>query len=405
MYDPAVGKRKISACMITKNEAHTIERALASLAGLADEIIVLDTGSTDETPAIARHMGAQVYSYVWHDDFAAARNASLRYARNEWIFVLDADEAVSPRDHKKIRSIMDEEGYLGAWLYQRNYFEDPSAENWCVNTTDYEEGKQFAGYSDVPVLRFFRNLPTICFEGIVHEVVDDCLEGRKVKFTDVPIHHYRRDFRGEKTREKQEKYLALLLKAYERTPDDTKVLFLLGRQFLDLEQYPHAAGYLARAVELGSRSEQVHVNLALAYFHCTLYQEAIETLERVIQFNPRYAEALATIGISYYQVGVVDKAINSLVKAITLRPTSVVYKFNLAAIYFKEHNFASAEQELKELVRLCPKFSRAYYLLFHVYAEQQRINEAQELVKILARMDPSLYEKVKDKAAALAASG
>ena len=82
----------ISLCMIVKNEAEILARCLDSLAGLMDEIIIVDTGSTDDTKEIARQYTDLVYDFSWCDDFAAARNFSFSKATKEYIYAPDADE-------------------------------------------------------------------------------------------------------------------------------------------------------------------------------------------------------------------------------------------------------------------------------------------------------------------------
>src|SRR5438309_1213713 len=82
----------LSACLIVKNEEHNLERCLGSLQGAVDEVVLLDTGSTDRTVEIATAMGARVFYFEWCDDFSAARNESLRHARGEWIIWVDGDD-------------------------------------------------------------------------------------------------------------------------------------------------------------------------------------------------------------------------------------------------------------------------------------------------------------------------
>jgi glycosyltransferase involved in cell wall biosynthesis/predicted Zn-dependent protease len=94
----ALGSPTVSACLIVKNEAANLPRCLASLKGWVDEIVVVDTGSTDESVAIAESFGAKVGHFVWCDDFSAARNASLELATSDWVLVIDADEALDVRD-------------------------------------------------------------------------------------------------------------------------------------------------------------------------------------------------------------------------------------------------------------------------------------------------------------------
>ncbi|GMK38272.1 hypothetical protein PCCS19_13260 [Paenibacillus sp. CCS19] len=96
----------LSLCMIVKNEADTLERCLDSVTSLVDEIIIIDTGSTDNTKEIALRYTNHVYDFIWNDDFAAARNESLRYATGEWILVLDADEFIQSDGHYELRQYL-----------------------------------------------------------------------------------------------------------------------------------------------------------------------------------------------------------------------------------------------------------------------------------------------------------
>jgi len=93
--------------MIVKNEEDNIERALISVKPAVDEMIVVDTGSTDRTKDIARALGAKVYDFKWTDNFSDVRNFSLSKASGKWILVLDADEAISPLDHEKLRRLVE----------------------------------------------------------------------------------------------------------------------------------------------------------------------------------------------------------------------------------------------------------------------------------------------------------
>ena len=86
----------LSLCLIVRDEEHTLGRCLDSMAGIADEIIVLDTGSVDATKSVAIEHGARVFDFTWIDDFAAARNASFAHAEMDYIMWLDADDVLLP---------------------------------------------------------------------------------------------------------------------------------------------------------------------------------------------------------------------------------------------------------------------------------------------------------------------
>src|SRR3989344_1140212 len=95
----------ISLCMIAKNEEKNIAECLNSVKDVADEIIIVDTGSTDKTKKIAEKFNANIVGFKWADDFSAARNESLKHATKDWILVLDCDEVIAREDLPKIREL------------------------------------------------------------------------------------------------------------------------------------------------------------------------------------------------------------------------------------------------------------------------------------------------------------
>src|SRR5438477_6471542 len=97
---------RLTVCMIVKNEAANLRRALASVGPVADELVVVDTGSTDDSAAVAAELGARVAHFAWCDDFAAARNAALALASGAWILSLDADEELDPASVAPLRQLV-----------------------------------------------------------------------------------------------------------------------------------------------------------------------------------------------------------------------------------------------------------------------------------------------------------
>ncbi|NUN16556.1 MAG: glycosyltransferase family 2 protein [Myxococcales bacterium] len=93
----------LSACMIVRNESGVVGKAIQSLRGLADEVIVVDTGSTDDTPLVSQRAGAKVFHSPWRDDFAYHRNESIAYATGKWVLIIDADETVEAGDFADTR--------------------------------------------------------------------------------------------------------------------------------------------------------------------------------------------------------------------------------------------------------------------------------------------------------------
>lgn len=123
-------KATLSLCMIVRDEAAGLARAIGSFAGVADEVVVVDTGSTDGTPDLARRLGARVVEHAWRDDFSAARNAGLDACRGDWIFGLDADERLLPESREEVRRLV-EGGTAQAYFVTRR---DLAAEGFSEMT-------------------------------------------------------------------------------------------------------------------------------------------------------------------------------------------------------------------------------------------------------------------------------
>jgi len=149
--------RTISLCMIVRNEEERLPACLASARSLVDEIVVVDTGSTDGTVAIALEHGAKIVHSPWQDDFSLARNASLKEATGDWILILDADEELMVEDR-------------GRW---QATLADASRAGFLVELENLRDGES---PTRSLVMRVFRNHPTVRFRGLLHERVDDTLD-------------------------------------------------------------------------------------------------------------------------------------------------------------------------------------------------------------------------------------
>jgi glycosyltransferase involved in cell wall biosynthesis len=165
--------KNLSVCIIAKNEAERLPTAVASVKRIADEVVVVDTGSGDDTVAVAQSLGARVISHPWRDDFSDARNASIDAAEGAWILYLDADEYVPPESEARILRAV--EGKADAYFVR---IESP---------VDSTAGRLFVHFFP----RLFKKLPGVRFEGRVHEQIFPALEraGARVESSDIVIKH------------------------------------------------------------------------------------------------------------------------------------------------------------------------------------------------------------------------
>lgn len=198
---------RLSLCLIVRDEEAMLPDFLASVAGLWDELIAVDTGSVDRTVDLLNQAGAKVSHFDWVDDFAAARNASLEAATGQWILFLDADERVSPELKNSIAELLDDPEAGAATLVMRN--EMPGGHT-----------------RESRLLRLFRNSSQIRFQYRIHEDVSasvhDYLKREKLQMRHLAevVNHlgYVREVAA--SRDKKDRDLNLLNLSLEQDPDD-----------------------------------------------------------------------------------------------------------------------------------------------------------------------------------------
>lgn len=207
----------LAMCMIAKDEEAFVGDAVASVRGLADEIIVVDTGSSDATVERARAAGARVEFFPWIGDFSAARNASLDHATADWILALDADERVTPASRSSIRAVMEE------------FRDDPVPRVICVRIRNLTREGVFIG--DGFSGRLFPNRPDMRFEGRVHEEV---ARGRSDVATDyrldIEFDHFGADPAVMREKAKDARNIDLLEARLAEDPDHLMTWFYLASQ-------------------------------------------------------------------------------------------------------------------------------------------------------------------------------
>ncbi len=226
----------ISLCMIVKNEADNLPRCLDSVNGIVDEIVIVDTGSTDETTQIAERYEAKVISFEWTGSFSDARNESLKHATGEWILWLDADEALAD-GKENLRKILEQNSEYDGFILPMVSF---------VGHRSHREGHVH------PAFRLFRNLKGIRFERNLHEQIAGSILKVKpdAKFGILPvwIEHYGYLTPLVRRKQKVERNLELAKKDLQSNPTDPFAWYNLGREYLRLSQWERAYYCFRRAL-------------------------------------------------------------------------------------------------------------------------------------------------------------
>jgi glycosyltransferase involved in cell wall biosynthesis len=260
----------LSLCMIVKNEERVLRTCLKSVRGIVDEIVIVDTGSSDTTMSIAREFGAKEHNFQWTGDFAEARNHALQYCTGKWILYLDADEYLTDKSRQELRTFISAlpEKVGGAICT----IISPHRNN--DTTSEVHRG----GYP-----RLFRNygFPKIQFRGRVHEqITPSILEcGGSIVQSSLEIYHTGYDIERDDMEKKVRRNYELLIKHVQDEPLNAYAWFQLGQTLGRMEMAEKSEEALKFALELGSLSTPISASAA-------------STLAHLCGSNKRYEEAL-----------------------------------------------------------------------------------------------------------------
>lgn len=219
----------ISLCMIVKDEQDMLEACLQSVQGIVDEIVIVDTGSTDNTKEIAERYGAKLYDYVWNSDFASARNFAIEQATSKWILQLDADEYVQEASKKRFHTFLDTSGEHALSLQILNYDDESSS------------------YTVHRYPRIYRNLPSIRYQGKIHEQL--AFKGEILDFqeTDLQLIHLGYTKEVVKKKNKVARNIRILQMELKDKPNDPFIHFNLGNEMMKTKDYKKAIKYYQTA--------------------------------------------------------------------------------------------------------------------------------------------------------------
>jgi tetratricopeptide (TPR) repeat protein len=273
--------------MIVKNAADTIRPCLESAHQAVSQIVIADTGCTDDTCDIAREFGATIISFPWENHFANARNAALAQMTTDWVLVLDADEELDRDAKQQLPSLLNSADVGGYITPIRNYMPVRFSRGWdrvgVPNDHRHERSKMAPSYIEHENCRLFRKLPEIYFSGRVHELVEPQIRTLGLKLVTAPffIHHFGQMACEEAREKKRLFYLDLLLAKAEEKPDDPVAWTQLGlHQFECFDQPEEALVCFERALTLQPTAPETWLFKGMVFLKLERYQEALDALEK-----------------------------------------------------------------------------------------------------------------------------
>ena len=270
----------LSLCMIVKDEEEMLPRTLEAVKPAVDEMIVVDTGSTDRTVEIAESFGAKVLHHEWTGDFAAARNVSLEAATGDWIVWLDADEVLVAEDAAELRKLTGQTWREAFYLVETNF------------TGDLEDGTAVTHNA----LRVFQNRPEYRFRGRLHEQMAHNLPGylpERIGHTQVRVEHYGYLGVVRDKKDKARRNLELLERQTAEGLDTAYHHFNLGSEYLALGEMDKACDYLLRAW----RTMEDEPRRASFPYMASLSSRAVIALKETGRLDEAHAQADAGLEV------------------------------------------------------------------------------------------------------------
>ena len=355
---------KLSVCMMVKDEGHNLYRCLESIKDIADEIIIVDTGSTDNTMDIARQYTEKIYEHPWESNFSLHRNQSINYATGDAIFILDADEEVvlkvPPAEFKE--HIAD--------LINRDHL------SVSIEFIDIQ--------NEMPVMNFNSHrifkAGNIHYEGIVHNKAVFPGE-QSIHITNIQIKHYGYDM-GEEMKQKKYKRTKGLLEKRLENPDDYEAYFYLaqleavmGHHELTIQ---HASSFIAATEDKDiSVQGSIYFTAYRSAFELGQFDIARSFLEQRVAKLTKYdcdidiAFGLVELGMKIGDFELIEKGISKylqLYNAISndeLLLNSFTFTFNTSALFFVLYgavimNAHTTVNHIKNFEAIRPKVDEKY---------------------------------------------
>ncbi|MBF2045856.1 MAG: tetratricopeptide repeat protein [Leptolyngbya sp. IPPAS B-1204] len=345
---------RLSFCMIVKNEAENLARCLTSVQPIADELIVLDTGSTDDTVAIAESLGASVHHFTWANDFSAARNYALQFVSGDWVLVLDADEVLVPAAIPVLRQAMQQENAL------------------VINLIRQEVGATQSPYSLVS--RLFRRHSQVYFSRPYHAMVDDSVAALRqtepdwqvVNCAQIAILHYGYEPGAIASRNKIEKARSTMEGFLADHPNDPYVCSKLGALYVQMGDWQQGMVLLQRGLSQPTDAPicyELHYHLGIAYSQLKNYQQA------ELHYRSAIAQPILDslkLG-AYNNLGNLLQARGDFIHAeqlyrtcLTIDPNFAIGHYNLGMILKAMGQMEAAVAHYQTAIQLNPNYAEAY---------------------------------------------
>ncbi|MCR4319294.1 MAG: tetratricopeptide repeat protein, partial [Candidatus Brocadiaceae bacterium] len=377
-----------SACMIVKNEEKFLAQCLKSIKDTVDEIIIVDTGSTDKTVEIAQSFGAKVYHHPWRNSFSEARNHSLSYATCDWILQIDADEALEQTDIPLLHKLIQTDSYNA--IYVAIYSELPGGQSKHYYSRVFRRGKAH-------------------YEGIVHNQL--ILDGNAMP-SETRLYHYGYNLSTDEMQKKYKRTGDLLRKQVAGNPNNIFALANLIRNYRNeydfdkvIELGEKGLNVPVSQTDIDHRNQRlrIYIDLAYALLNTNQINRAEELCRDAISENPDSLDVLYVMGDILSRKGEFDDAINYFKRYLVIKDKenkNPAFNIRIVDTYYYEHKaynnigecynrlgvLSKAEPAYKKAIELNNNESLYYSNLAHLHISQNRFQEAENITNTAIKL-------------------
>ena len=384
----------VGLSMIVKNESQTLGACLRSVSGIVSQIVIADTGSTDNTVDIAREFGATVVPVPWENHFANARNAALRLMQTDWVLVLDADEELDAEARNQIPNLLRTSNAGGYLVPIRNYIPTVTGRGWDriaePNQNSHPRAQQAPAYFVHENCRLFRYDPEIYFVGRVHELVEPRINALRWRLAMAKfcIHHFGQLAQEETRNRKAASYRDLLRMKVRELPNEPMAWIQLGLQEYECSREPsEPLRCFERALVLEPKATAAALFKGMVYLDLGKYGQALDALDAAHADKRSRALREHLRGDALHNLGRLLEARTAYSDAVRLTGNDPVLSSKLGYTEVRLGRTREGIARLKEAARRAPEVAEIHERLMKAFVALNTLPDAAEHAEKLASLE------------------
>jgi len=389
----------VSLCMIVKNEEDYLPTCLENIVDIVDEIIIVDTGSTDRTVDIAKSYGAKVYYFKWNNNFSEARNESLKYATKDWILILDADDEFTTKYKESFKLLLNSKLDENAIYFFEtlNYYGDNIDSNSITINLNP---------------RMFKNNQGIHYEGEIHNQLVYSQSKYGAIYNPVKIYHYGYLNKTITAKNKRDRNITILNRQIIEEPNNNFAYYNLGNEYTALGNVKQALEYYYKSYEnfnsQSGFSAILLLRIIISNYNMQKYNDALNFIEIGSKYYPNFTDLYFFKALVYKDLVQPTLQIKALEKCIELGEPPSELKFfygsggfkayfELGNAYMSLNDYDAAYSAYVESIKSKPDFIDPVYCICHILNQKQGpFDEFKSTILSLFSDFPSSYTIIAD---------